>query len=76
MFSMRWREWECHTTENRTMSEQNETDVGDDLKITKTQRRKSAGGTWVSGTLNGHRFEALVFVDFLCAGLADFTFIE
>lgn len=36
-------------------------DVGDDLEITRTTRRLSAGGTWVAGTLNGHRFEALVF---------------
>lgn len=46
------------------MSNTNETgdlDVGDDLVITKHTRRRSAGGTWVAGTLNGHRFEALVF---------------
>jgi len=59
MFSMRRREWVRHGLENATMSD--EFDVGDDLKITKTERRKSAGGTWVRGTLNGHRFDALVF---------------
>ena len=37
------------------------TEIGDDLKITKTTRRASAGGTWVKGRLNGHRFDALVF---------------
>jgi hypothetical protein len=36
-------------------------EIGDDLRITKTTRRASGGGTWVIGTLNGHRFDALVF---------------
>lgn len=35
-------------------------DVGDDLEFTKIERR-AVGGTWVSGTLNGHSFSALVF---------------
>ena len=39
----------------------NDLDVGHDLEITKTTRRVSGGGTWVSGTLSGHRFDALVF---------------
>src|SRR4051794_3200297 len=34
---------------------------GSDLRITKQTRRTSGGGTWVIGTLQGHRFEALVF---------------
>ena len=38
-----------------------EFDLGDDLKISKTSRRASGGGTWVSGTIAGHRFDALVF---------------
>ena len=38
-------------------------DVGHDLEITKTTRRAAGAGTWVSGTLSGHRFEALVFPD-------------
>lgn len=38
-----------------------EFDLGDDLQITKTTRRNAGGGTWVCGTLHGHRFEALVF---------------
>jgi len=59
MFSMRRREWARHESENTTMSD--EIDVGDDLQITKNERRKSAGGIWVRGTLNGHRFDALVF---------------
>jgi hypothetical protein len=36
-------------------------DLGDDLVITKTTRRASGGGTWVCGTIHGHRFDALVF---------------
>ena len=36
-------------------------DVGHDLEITKTTRRAAGAGTWVCGTLSGHRFEALVF---------------
>ena len=35
-------------------------DIGDDLSITRTTPR-DAGGTWVEGTLAGHRFQALVF---------------
>ena len=38
-----------------------EFDLGDDLQITKTSRRASGGGTWVCGTIAGHRFDALVF---------------
>ena len=34
--------------------------IGDDLRITKTTRRAAGGGTWVIGTIAGHRF-ALVF---------------
>lgn len=33
----------------------------DTLKITKIERRTSAGGAWVRGTIGGHRFDALVF---------------
>jgi len=36
-------------------------DLGDDLVFTKTTRRAFARGTWVSGTIHGHRFDALVF---------------
>ena len=38
-----------------------EFDLGYDLKITKTTRRAAGGGTWVCGTIAGHRFDALVF---------------
>ena len=37
------------------------TEIGDDLRITKTTRRAAGGGTWVIGTIAGHRFDALVF---------------
>jgi len=43
------------------MTHADDLDVGHDLEITKTTRRASGAGTWVSGTLSGHRFEALVF---------------
>ena len=36
-------------------------DLGDGLVITKTTRRASGAGTWVCGTICGHRFDALVF---------------
>ncbi len=35
--------------------------LGDDLQITKITRQAAGTGTWVCGTLNGYRFEALVF---------------
>jgi len=38
-----------------------EPDIGDDLVITKSEPRTSAGGSWVCGTILGHRFDALVF---------------
>ena len=44
---------------NRTTSAK--TEMGDDLRITKTTRRASGGGTWVCGTIAGYRFDALVF---------------
>jgi len=36
-------------------------DVGHDFEITETTRRAAGAGTWVCGTLCGHRFDALVF---------------
>jgi hypothetical protein len=38
-----------------------EFDLGSDFRITKMSRRASGGGTWVCGTIAGHRFDALVF---------------
>jgi hypothetical protein len=36
-------------------------DIGDDLEITKTTRQAAGSGTWVIGTIAGHRFNALIF---------------
>ncbi len=36
-------------------------DLGDDLQITRITRQAAGTGTWISGTLSGHRFDALVF---------------
>jgi hypothetical protein len=48
--------------ETRTMNEAQDLDLGDDLAITRVERQKHGGtGTWVQGTLAGHRFDALVF---------------
>jgi hypothetical protein len=39
-------------------------DLDDDLQIRKTTPRdRGIGGTWVDGTINGHRFQVLVFAD-------------
>lgn len=45
------------------MNETNERDLdlGDDLEITKITRRAAGAGTWVIGTIAGHKFNALVF---------------
>jgi hypothetical protein len=50
-------------TANGETTMHDDLDIGDDLTFTKTTRRASGGGTWVCGTLSGHRFEALVFRD-------------
>ena len=42
----------------------NEPDAGDvlaTLEITKVEPRTGVPGTWVTGAIGGHRFEALVF---------------
>jgi hypothetical protein len=36
-------------------------DVGWDLEIKKVTRQAAGAGTWVCGTMSGHRFDALVF---------------
>ena len=38
-------------------------DVGHDLEIKKVIAYGRGGGTWVRGTLSGHSFDALVFLD-------------
>ena len=42
-------------------------EIGEDLDIMHVSRRQ-AGGAWVLGCLNGHRFDALVF-PLHCVGL-------
>jgi hypothetical protein len=41
----------------------NDLDLGDDLRITKKTRQAAGAGTWVCGTIAGHRFHALVFAE-------------
>lgn len=36
-------------------------EIGRDLRIAKIGRQAARAGTWVRGTLDGHRFDALVF---------------
>ena len=48
---------------NTNHGDPNAIDIGADLRITKTTRRAAGAGTWVIGTLNGHRFDALVFAE-------------
>ena len=59
------RETQRLTTKGKTMinddQNQAEADLGDDLQITKTTRQAAGDGTWVIGTIAGHRFNALVF---------------
>ncbi|MBI5763654.1 MAG: hypothetical protein HZA51_09045 [Planctomycetes bacterium] len=50
------------TTDNNTTNEPADaSDLLDTLTITKLERRTSAGGAWVVGTIGGYRFDALVF---------------
>jgi hypothetical protein len=48
------------STMNRT-NEDDDLDAGFDLEITKVTRQAAGSGTWVFGSMSGHRFEALVF---------------
>lgn len=48
-------------TEMKTSKKRDATDLSDDLRIAKTTRRAAGSGTWVIGTLAGHKFNALVF---------------
>jgi hypothetical protein len=47
------------------LDELDDRELGHDVDITKATRRRGPAGdrTWVSGTIAGHRFEALVFPD-------------
>ena len=44
-----------------TNADEDQIDIGDDLVIKKNALRESGGGAWVVGTLNGYKFNALVF---------------
>mgnify|MGYP001604189826 FL=1 len=47
-----------------TTNQNDATELLDTLKITKIERRPAnVGGAWVTGTMGGHRFDALVFAD-------------
>ena len=48
---------------NTTEHEDDALDLMDTLEIKKIQRRTHSGGAWVTGTMAGHRFEALVFAE-------------
>ena len=50
-------------TKSATHNQAEPIEIGDDLVIWKTTRRTSVPGTWVNGTLGGHRFQALVFAE-------------
>jgi hypothetical protein len=38
-------------------------DIGQDMAITKVKGRDGVPGTWINGTLNDHKFQALVFAN-------------
>src|SRR6478672_7382051 len=50
-----------HGKESAMNDDFDASEVLDTLRITKVERRTSAGGAWVSGTIADHRFDALVF---------------
>jgi len=48
-------------TTNHTNQTPDASEILGTLRIKKIQRRKSCGGSWVVGTIAGHRFDALIF---------------
>jgi len=48
-------------TTNHTNQTPAASELLDTLQITKIKPRRGCGGSWVIGTIAGHRFEALVF---------------
>jgi hypothetical protein len=38
-------------------------EIGEDLVVSKPHPRDQFEGSWIEGTLNGHKFNALVFKD-------------
>jgi hypothetical protein len=57
------RQTQTITAKGQTMTNDDpaDLDLGDDLLITKQTRQAAGSGTWVIGTIAGHRFDALVF---------------
>ena len=55
------REPDANKRTKRTNGTDDDLDLGFDLEFTETSRRHGVGGTWVTGRVHGHRFEALVF---------------
>ena len=54
--------WEMNMTQTNDAIDA--TELLDTLKITKIEPRPAnVGGAWVTGTMGGHRFDALVFAD-------------
>ena len=49
-----------HRRKTKKQKKANAIEIGDDLVIVQTLRRRD-GGTWVKGTIAGHRFDALIF---------------
>ena len=45
------------------MKEADGMEIGDDLAVTKPRQRQMGRGTWIDGTLNGHKFQALGYRD-------------
>ena len=43
-------------------ADERDLDLGDDLTFTRI-RPQGTGGKWVSGTIHGHHFDALVFAE-------------
>ncbi len=41
----------------------NQIELDLDLRITRMKERRSTGGVWISGSIDGYRFEGLVFED-------------
>jgi hypothetical protein len=51
------------TTKAKRKNANKTSEIGDDLVVARKTHRTSCGGIWVIGTLNAHRFEALVFAE-------------
>ena len=61
LYAWRVRNGDENMTTNKHNAERDAGAILDTLRITRIKPRKSCGGSWVLGTIAGHRFEALVF---------------